>query len=167
MHNVSDEEWRPVVGSTNYEVSNHGRVMSYARSKSRLLSLGSGTGYYTASINRRAKYVHRLVVEAFIGPAPDETYEVAHIDGNPLNNHVSNLRWATHSENLADRVRHNTHLRGERTSKVLTWEQVREMRALLADGMSQLAASRKYGVSRTTVIRIARHERWVETDLPA
>ena len=41
---------------------------------------------------------HQLVAQAFI-PNPHKKPCIDHIDGNKTNNHVSNLRWATHSEN--------------------------------------------------------------------
>jgi hypothetical protein len=44
-------------------------------------------------------YVHRLVAEHFIGPCPEPDMVVNHKDGDPFNNHVSNLEWATVSEN--------------------------------------------------------------------
>lgn len=56
---------------------------------------------------RHHKYVAVLVAEAFI-PNPHNYPEVRHMDGNPLNNHVSNLEWGTHADNMADAKRHGT-----------------------------------------------------------
>ena len=43
------------------------------------------------------KFLHRLLAEAFI-PNPENKPTVDHIDRNPANNELSNLRWATHYE---------------------------------------------------------------------
>lgn len=43
-------------------------------------------------------YVHRLVAETYI-ENPNNKPCIDHIDGNPLNNNIRNLRWVTHSEN--------------------------------------------------------------------
>ena len=51
-------------------------------------------------------YVHRLVAEHFISSCPEPDMVVNHIDGNPFNNHVSNLEWVTVDEN-------NRHYRNE------------------------------------------------------
>lgn len=44
--------------------------------------------------------VHRLVCEAFHGPAPFERAVVLHLDENALNNRPENLQWGTQKENL-------------------------------------------------------------------
>lgn len=56
---------------------------------------------------RQHRYVAVLVAEAFI-PNPNGFPEVRHIDGNPYNNHVSNLEWGTHADNMHDAQRHGT-----------------------------------------------------------
>lgn len=56
---------------------------------------------------RHHRYLAVLVAEAFI-PNPNNYPEVRHKDGNPYNNHVSNLEWGTHGDNMHDAIRHGT-----------------------------------------------------------
>ena len=59
------------------------------------------------------KWVHRLVLEAFVGPMGESTV-VRHLDGNALNNQVENLVWGNQSENLLDAVGHGTHFQARK-----------------------------------------------------
>ena len=65
-------------------------------------------GYYAVTfwMNNKAycRKVHRLVIEAFT-PNPDSLPCINHIDGNKLNNHVSNLEWCTYQANMQHAVR--------------------------------------------------------------
>lgn len=56
----------------------------------------------------RTVRIHRLVLEAFVGPCP-AGLEGCHGDGDASNNRLENLRWDTPSENNYDSVRHGTH----------------------------------------------------------
>lgn len=113
---IEGERWLPVVGwEGRYEVSDYGRV----RSEGGLLRLNTRPdGRLQANLNRagvqRMVKVHRLVLEAFVGPCLPST-EGCHNDGNVANNHVSNLRWDTRSANNLDSVRHGTHHLASRT----------------------------------------------------
>ena len=58
--------------------------------------------------------VHNLVLEAFVGPKP-EGMETRHLDGNRKNNHISNLKYGTPSENTQDTVKHGMHPQASKT----------------------------------------------------
>lgn len=99
IENLPNEEWRPIEGYPNYEVSNMGRVKSLNYNhtkKEKLLKQGiTNRGYYRIQIynNQIVKCsVHRLVATAFI-PNPDNLPCVNHRDENPQNNSVENLEW--------------------------------------------------------------------------
>lgn len=47
--------------------------------------------------------VHQLVIKFFGPPKPDGNYEIDHIDRNPENNNITNLRWVTKQENNNNR----------------------------------------------------------------
>ena len=128
---IQPEEWRDVPGYEGYyQVSNHGRVRSLDREVARR----DGTTATLKGVNLRAdenpkghlfnhlcrggrrekKYIHRLVLEAFVGPCP-AGMEACHWDDNPANNHLTNLRWASPSQNLMDRVRNMIHHEAQKT----------------------------------------------------
>ena len=54
-------------------------------------------GYLQVKFHGKPHYVHRLMAETFL-PNPQNKPTVDHIDRNPSNNFLSNLRWATQSE---------------------------------------------------------------------
>lgn len=95
-----EEIWKPVLGYEEfYEVSNQGDVRT--KRYGRLLKIQKQR-YSTVGLSKngscRYKTVHRIVAEAFI-PNQEKKPCIDHIDTNPYNNKVSNLRWVTHSEN--------------------------------------------------------------------
>lgn len=112
-----DEEWRPVPGlEDRYDVSNHGRVRSWAwhekRGGPRTLSSWLDTqGYPRVSIwdgvEKLNARVHVLAASAFLGPRPDGAV-IRHLDGNPQNNTPTNLAYGTVAENVDDSLRHGT-----------------------------------------------------------
>jgi NUMOD4 motif/HNH endonuclease len=96
------EIWEPVEGFPNYEVSTCGRVRN--RGTMHILSpCDNGKGYQTVHLchfpeKSKRRTIHRLVAIAFL-ENPEGKPEVNHIDGNKSDNFLSNLEWATSSEN--------------------------------------------------------------------
>lgn len=100
LDNLDGEEWKDIANyDGKYQISNFGRVKSFCRDTCKILKpLLNPFGYLTASLCGKRKFIHRLVVQAFI-PNPHEKPQVNHRDGHKLNNHVDNLEWATAAEN--------------------------------------------------------------------
>lgn len=57
-----------------------------------------GKYYRVGDINSTSTPVHKVLANAFLGRQPKGT-EVNHIDGNSLNNDISNLEWLEIGEN--------------------------------------------------------------------
>ena len=114
--NIEKEIWKDIPDFEGlYQVSNFGRIKSLERKefmarnncyrvrKERILKADiTKKGYERVLLYKNGKskkiFVHRLVAIAFINN-PNNHPIINHIDEVPLNNHVSNLEWCTHSYN--------------------------------------------------------------------
>ncbi|WP_247395030.1 HNH endonuclease signature motif containing protein, partial [Ralstonia pseudosolanacearum] len=160
-------EWRPFPGDARYEVCSLGAVRN-ARSGRVLKPWLAGYGYWYVQLGAKGLKtgIHRLVALTFLGPPPSRQHEVAHNDGNRANNIVTNLRWATHAENVADTFRHGTAkvpvYRGQNHPRAtLTEPQVREIRSRYCGRRGEQAQlAREYGVSHYVIHHIVRGESW-------
>jgi hypothetical protein len=121
------EEWKVTPHYENYEVSTFGRVRrikgyNFAGIKYLKLIPCKTTNYYGVSlsapgIKSKSIKVHSLVAMAFLNHKPDRTNRVVvdHIDNNPLNNMLSNLRLLSNRDNS---VRSKVGSSGHRNIKV-------------------------------------------------
>lgn len=156
------EEWRSL-REPACEVSSHGRACVGG-----LILPGSKTagGYRQIYIKGQPWYVHRLVTEAFLGPPPSPRHEVNHKNCVRHDNRIDNLEWVTRSENVLHSIamggRANwRYVRGEEHGRTtLTESDVRRLRSLRADGRSVSLLTQLFGVSRSTIYRIAKRQSW-------
>lgn len=103
---------------------------------------------------------HKLVATVFL-ERPSEQHQVDHIDGNKLNNHVSNLEWVTLQENLKRRCALNLTARGERSCSDYTDEQIHEVCKMLADGYRNNDIAKACNVTREVVSQIRMKKTWI------
>lgn len=96
------EIWRDIKGYEGlYKINSFGKIFSLISNKEKKLKL-SKQGYFVIDLYKDGKVkwyrVHRLVAETFIAN-PNNYPIVLHLDNNKSNNHYTNLKWGTISEN--------------------------------------------------------------------
>jgi len=162
------EIWKSVLNwEGHYEVSNRGRVRSLARGmnagwcgfqtkKGRVIRSWKRQGRIFISLfgdgRRATATVHRLVLEAFVGPRP-RGMESRHLDGNVSNNALDNLTWGTKEENENDKFRHGT-----RNRLMLTEAEVQSIRS---SKQFQADLAEQFGITQSMVSRIKSGDRRV------
>jgi hypothetical protein len=139
------ERWKPIPDFANYEVSDLGRVRNVKTG--RILKANPRTSGHPAlrlgAGNPRA--VHRLVLLAFLGPAPPGA-EARHLNGVKTDNRFENLVWDTRRANMLDRKWHD----GTSIYK-LAPDDVRQIRLMLAAGVRGWRIARLMKVAPWTI----------------
>lgn len=169
MTMIANSEFKPIPGFSDYYVSKLGVIKGKRCNvlKPALDKRGYKKVWVYSNGKRKELYTHRVVALAFI--AGDCSLTVNHIDGNKLNNSVSNLEWCTNTYNMQHSF--NAGLRD--TSK--TWKTRKQInnglwsansarqRSICADFINlklpRIALAKKYNISRHTVTKILKlHE---------
>jgi hypothetical protein len=112
---MENEIWKLTYCSPFYEVSNLGRIRSVDRLrinfkgkqkifKGQILNPVIDRSYLKINLvikkgKRMTKLLHQLIYHSFNSTTPKQGMVVDHIDGNPGNNHLSNLQFITYSAN--------------------------------------------------------------------
>lgn len=151
MSQDTREEWRPIAGFPNYQVSNKGKVMNLKTGRVIKNSIDYN-GYMSVNLwkNNKLKHfrVHKLVAQAFL-PNPLKLPQVNHIDECKTNNDANNLEWCTASQNIRYSI----------------YRQYRKINQLSLDGefikqwesISQIA--KKLGIGNSHIIQCCKGER--------
>ena len=161
MTDVLNETWLTIPNTNGlYEVSDAGNVRRTRPIRALKPSVDS-KGYLRVNLSVggkvTCKYVAHLVAENFIGERPHKN-EVRHLDGNPMNNTLSNLTYGTKSDNMQDALRHGTFpVLERRPGAVLDRVKVVEI-FQSADDAKTLAA--RYGVGVGVIRQIKLRETW-------
>jgi hypothetical protein len=165
---MEHENWKPLPGFEDYEVSDLGGVRRVTAGKGTrpmrkinpTVDRGGRLVFNARSKNQTRQFkVHKAVMLAFVGECPIGL-EVAHLDDNQENNKLLNLKYATPKENNGHKVVHGTQKRGEEIySAKLTEKQVLEIRSKYP-GTSYAKLGKEYGVFFTTISAIIKRRIW-------
>ena len=157
------ETWKHIEGFSGYEVSDLGQVRSWRRSgpgnklaeTPRLLQPRLEKGYPRVVLMQEGRpfnrFVHVLVLTAFVGPCP-AGHECDHMNDDPLDPSLANLAWVTHTENIR-----------RRACNKLDLTKAREIRARYAvGGVTQQQLADEFGVHNSVVSMTVNHHIWRE-----
>jgi hypothetical protein len=170
---MTEERWIIVPGFPGYRVSDMGRVQSrkvVGRVRDRLREewrdmKGSRhkSGHYSVGLRRDGKtfsrYIHRLVLELFVGPCP-AGMECLHEGDDPADNRLCKLRWGTHQENIREAVTNGcfpeaTRLFGDDHPRIKVSDAAcEEIRVAKGAGESVKSIAARHGITTTHVYRI-------------
>lgn len=157
-------EFKTISEYPMYDISKNGIIRNRETKKIKSQYVGS-TGYYMCTLTKdkknKPKRVHRLLAELFI-PNPNNELFINHIDGNKLNNSISNLEWCSHSYNMKHAFRtgliNNT---GEKNGmSKLNEEKVKEIKILLSNKVSQYKIAELFNISRSAILKINLKQTW-------
>ncbi len=156
--------WNPIIEYPGYYVDTDGNVLSWKRIRLRHLKpIVAKDGHLYVFLYRdglmRKEWVHRLILATFTrDPFPNE--ECRHLNGNPSDNRLSNLKWGTRQDNANDRMKHGRYATGENAvSHKLTEQDVLEIRRRCGSESSRQLAQ-EYGVSHTTILGAVNGHHW-------
>lgn len=160
MENIL-EQWKPVPGYEGlYEVSNQGQVKG---PKGFIKPKIQYNGYARTELWKKGlRYrpsIHRLVAEVFI-PNPENKPQVNHLDGNKLNNNVSNLEWCTVQENLLHSVILHQRFGEKASNSKLKEEEVVAILVMLDKGVPGKWLADLFGITNAQISNLKKGKQW-------
>jgi hypothetical protein len=114
---------------------------------------------YDGHGNSKKVFVHHAVLNTFVGQRK-EGMECRHLNGNPQDNSLNNLRWGTRKQNSNDRWRHGTMPIPHKSEFTkLNPKDIPKIRKMKGQKSSRKVAE-LFKTSHTTIQKIWRNERW-------
>lgn len=164
------EIWKPVPNFDAFEASSTGKVRRIRSCKGTpiqdITPRKGVDGYWRISIKqdgvRLCTTLHRLICQVFHGDPPSDRHCVSHLDGNKDNNSVSNLAWATYSENELQKRLHGCAQIGERNgaAKLSTDKVIAIRSANYSDRGSAAKLAKFFGVSPSVICHVRHYKTW-------
>lgn len=175
------ETWKRSVEFPEYEVSDCGRVRKDDYSQSYYNKFGAlverhykgglcvqhnSGGYRTVNLSKNVgerrrkkvtRFVHRLVLETFVGHASQSNPQANHINHDKTDNRLENLEWVSNSVN-------QKHSLLSEKRKGLTAKDVRELRSRTHKFGDYVEWAKEFGVHWLSIRAAYLGETWCELE---
>ena len=177
-YDETEEVWKDIPEYKGfYMASNKGRIKSITRGvgnrtgsgfsirPGKLLSCPKDAdGYPRVTLSKKGQpksfYVHNLIMLAFVG-TKKEHEQTMHLDGDPGNNNLENLRYGSHKCNAAFMIDHGTIAFGDNhKSSKLSGEDVRLIKIMLKDGFKGSDLAKIFNTCKTNISSIKLQKTW-------
>lgn len=163
--------WKIISVAPDYEVSSLGEVRSRSRNAGpwkrphTIRQWHDKDGYSMVDLHTHGHKIGRrtaaLVLRAFVGPPANGQNHSSHRNGSNSDNRLINLRWASASENHADKLAHGTLYAGSKHHGAkLTEDQVRGIRRRISAGASTTNLAVEFGVLPSCISNIKFRRTW-------
>lgn len=169
---IAGVEFRHCLNAIGYAASSDGRVWccrktgghgGYRTDWRPLKPQKHNQGYLMVSLGKaNLRLLHCIVLEAFVGPAPDGMEGCHYPDKDKRNCRIENISWGTRSKNILHRIVQGGSSRGEMNwnAKLNKESVIQVVEMLEAGSLSHEEIASKFNVTRRTVGRIGSGELW-------
>jgi len=163
-------QMKEIPGCPGFYAREDGEIISTRLGYPRVLPKRLHNGYYRVNVrdgSTPSKHipqpVHKLMLLAFVGERPDGNV-CRHLNGNALDNRISNLCWGTQRENIQDAIKHGTAIclrHGEDSiAAKLTEAEVISIKELYAQGYKQKELAELFPVTQRHISDIVNNKTW-------
>jgi len=177
IHGYRNEEWKEIIFDDKiatfetWKISNFGRALNCKGDEEKLAGRNIINGYPAIPVKqevnkkRTCRFIHKLVAQHFLEKKEDDIH-VIHLDYDKMNNHVSNLKWATKREKELHQFKNPVFIEAVK-KKVVKYKldegKVRIIKRKLASTKSKTRLriiAKQFGVSDMQIHRIKTGENW-------
>lgn len=161
---------KELINYPGYYAGKNGHIYSMKSGRSHQLSERMHHGYYWVNVaddshpsKTCVEPVHKLILEAFVGPCP-EGHVCLHLNGNSLDNRLSNLHWGTRKDLMQGEMQRGTAAclrHGENSlAAKLTEADVHKIISLYEQGYKQREIAEMFSVTQRHISDIVHHKTW-------
>lgn len=158
---INKEDFKVIPNFPSYGVNENGDVLRFSSGKI-LARIWQGSKKYKYQAVRLGNQgdisnvkIHKLVAELWVPNDNPDLVEVNHDDGDKSNNHRTNLKWVTKSQNIQHAVQTKLKQSGDQLyNSSVTDAQVHEICRLLQDGLTIKDIAERYSITKDAVRKI-------------